>query len=75
MLIEVRAGGYDPCVEGAVCTEVRGRPGVRTAEADGRTRVWTSSRDGTVVITGEPAGTVDVDTLAAAAQALAVVRG
>jgi hypothetical protein len=75
VVVQRRAGSYDPCAEtaGAVCVDAPGRPGVRTGEFAGVTRVWISGRDGSVVLTAEPAGVVPVDTLAAAAEALAAV--
>ncbi|WP_111766838.1 hypothetical protein [Nakamurella deserti] len=75
VVVERRAGSYDPCAgtAGATCTDVPGRPGVRTAELGGVGAVWISGRDGSVVLTADPAGAVPVDTLAAAAEALAAV--
>lgn len=75
VVVERRAGTYDPCAgtAGAICVDVPDRPGVRTADIDGVTRVWISGRDGSVVLTADPVGAVPVDTLAAAAGALAAV--
>jgi hypothetical protein len=71
LLVEVRAGEYDPCAAPGTpgCADVAGHPGVRVLASP--TRVWISGRDGSVVLSTTPDGLLPVETLAIAAEALA----
>lgn len=81
---ELRSGEYDPCAAtGATnCLDVPGHPGVRTStqveNAALRRQVWTSGRDGSVVLTlTAPAGSdpgVTVAQLTDAVEGLASSR-